>query len=142
MKKKMGKRNSCTKPIGLADKNKKMKYRLTYDGSLIFLTKPEEVGYEPYPVRFYVLAQIIYDYGLEYVCIDNQGKATYLPAMVNKKEMLERMKGRMGCVCNMNDGRVYAFVALGEIISDVEPISQNDMEDGDYVLHPLIGLFN
>lgn len=139
---KMGKRNSCTRPIGLADKNKKMKYRLTYDGSLIFLNTPEEAGYEPYPVRFYVLAQIIYDYGLEYVCVDNQGKTAYLPAIVDKKEMLESMKGRMSCVCSMNDGRVYAFVAPGEIISDVESVNINDMEEGDYVLHPLIGLFN
>lgn len=141
MKKKIKKSTSCTGPIGLANKNE-MKYRLTFDGSQIYLNTPKDDGYEPYPVRFYILAQIIHDYELDYIYVDSEGKETRLPAVVNKQEMLKRMEGHTGCVYSMNDGRVYAFVAPGEIISDVEPVIIDGLEEGDYVLHPLNGLFN
>ena len=134
--KKNKKRTPCTAPIGLADKNG-MKYKLSYEGSLIYLNTPEEDGYEPYPVRFYILAQIIDDYGLDYVCIDNQGKENRMPAIMDKHDMLKCMEGSKGCVFSINDGRVYAFVALGEIISDVESIGIEDMAEGNYVVHPL-----
>lgn len=124
-----------TYPTGLACENE-LKYRLSYDGAQIYIQQPDDEGWEP--IRFFALAQIIYDYQLEYVYDEKTAPSVQIPTVVGRDELLELLDKQMGAAWCANDERVYAFVGHGTIIHEAESIGVEELDDCDYVLHPQI----